>query len=93
MNRMDKIDTLFTRPIFSLFAREAPNYNVLLEYDDSVVYCGSRNITYVELSYVAAESPNELCQLKSGNSITIKKLYELFMHFSFEKSYEMMKYR
>ena len=94
MNRMDKIETLFTRPIvFAKKKREVTNYNVLLEYDDEFVYCGSRNMSFAQLSYVTAESPNEPCQLKSGNSIPIEKLYELFTHFSFEKSPELMKFQ
>ena len=94
MNRMDKIETLFTRPIaFAKKKREVTNYNVLLEYDDEFVYCGSRNISFAQLSYVTAKSPNEPCQLKSGNSLPLERLYELLTHFSFEKSTELMKFQ
>lgn len=94
MNRMDKIETLFTRPIaFAKKKREVTNYNVLLEYDDEFVYCGSRNISFAQLSYVTAKSPNEPCQLKNGKSLPLGKLYELLTDFSFEKSIELMHFQ
>ena len=91
---MDKVETLFKRPIvFAKKKREATNYNVLLEYDDEFVYCGSRNISFAQLSYVFTESPNEPCQLKSGNSLPLRKFYySLLTDFSFEKNTELMKF-
>ena len=91
MNRLDKNETLFKRPIvFAKKKREAANYNVLLEYDDEFVYCGSRNISFAQLSYVTGESLNEPCQLKNGNNVTLQKLsYDLLRDFSFEKWPEM----
>ena len=95
MNRMDKVETLFKRPIvFAKKKREVTNYNVLLEYDDEFVYCGSRNISFDQLVAVTEKSPYEPCQLKSGNTVPLGKLSEaILMQFSFEKSTELMKYQ
>ena len=95
VNRMDKVDTLFKRPIdFAKKKREVTNYNVLLEYDDEFVYCGSRNISFDQLVAVTEKSPYEPCQLKSGNTVPLGKLSEAILRqFSFEKSTELMKYQ
>ena len=94
MNRVDKIETLFEIPIvIAKKKREATNYNVLLEYDDEFVYCGSRNISFDQLLVVIRESPNEPCQLKSGNTVPLGELYRLLTQFSFEKSTELMKFQ
>ena len=95
MNRVDKIETLFKRPIvISKKKREATNYNVLLEYDDEFVYCGSRNISFDQLVAVTKKNPYEPCQLKSGNTVPLIRLENFVLtQFSFEKNTALMKYQ
>ena len=93
LNRLDKIDTLFERPIIiAKKKRESVNYNTILQYDGDFVHCGSRNISFDRLPYVIGKNPREPCQLKNGQSVTLEDLYDLLTQFSFEKSTELMKY-
>ena len=93
LNRLDKIDTLFQRPIIiAKKHRESVNYNKNLQYDGNYVQCGSRNISFDQLPYVIGQNLQEPCQLKNGQSVTLEALYDLLTQFSFEQSTELMKY-
>ncbi len=93
LNRLDKIETLFQRPIIiAKKKRESVNYNTNLHYDGDFVQCGSRNISFDQFPYVIGQNLQEPCQLKNGQSVTLEALYDLLTQFSFEQSIELMKY-
>ena len=94
VNRMDKVDILFERPMVAAKnKREGMNFNTLLEYDDEFVFCGARNVSYEQLLDAIYKYPEEPCQLKNNKSVPLKRLYRLLTQFSFEQSTKILKFQ
>ena len=91
-NRMDKSDILFDYPPVTRTERgqertEDINMNNILIFDDENIYCGERNISYEELSYVVYLHRDEICQTKNDMQLTLQDIWrQLLTDFSFNMS-------
>ena len=87
---MDKAEILFNKPPVpaeKTYRYQATNFNQVLLYDNSSIYCGSHNITYEDLNDARYQFPDDFCNLLDGSLITIVDLWlDLKMDFSFEMS-------
>ena len=88
---MDKKDILFERPPISLQKkRNSINYNTVLLFDDSYIYCGKNNFTYENFSQVRQEHGFEDCELADEEMVTIGHLWsKLIVDFSFNMTDKM----
>ena len=87
-NRMDKVNILFTKPpVIAKKTYQATNYNQVLLYDDTSIYCGTHNFTYEYFHDARYEFEEEPCNLLNGRNVSISTLWlDLKMDFSFEMS-------
>ena len=76
-NRKDKPETyLFGNPpVPTKKAYQAPNYNLLLEFDEVQIYCGSRNVSYKNFRDLIDKFGDEDCLLKNNQTIKMSRLY------------------
>ena len=92
-NRKDKEQVLFGQPPVPLKqTNRGRNYNRLLEYDDTYVYCNENSrISYAEIMDLGlSHSGNQIkCHLKNGENLTLRVLFiDLAVDFSFEMNYK-----
>ena len=90
-NRMDKKDILFEGPPISLQKkRDSINYNTVLFFDDSYIYCGKNNFTYENFYQVRQEHEFEYCELADEKMVAIGALWsDLMIDFSFNMTEKM----
>ena len=90
-NRMDKKDILFEGPPISLQKkRDSINYNTVLFFDDSYIYCGKQKFTYENFSQVRQKHGLEYCELADEEMVTIGVLWsDLILDFSFNMTEKM----
>ena len=89
---MDKVNVLFSQPPLSTKkTRKSANYNLLLSFDNSTIYCGSFNFTYAEFENVYFRNATDLCLLKDGERrVSIENLFlDLLNDYSFNMSTKM----
>ena len=79
---------LFTKPpVIAKKTYQATNYNQVLLYDDTSIYCGTHNFTYEYFHDARYEFEEEPCNLLNGRNVSISTLWlDLKMDFSFEMS-------
>lgn len=87
-NRMDKVNILFTNPpVPAKKTYQATNYNQVLLFDNTTIYCGTLNFTFEDFYEVRYEFEDEYCNLLNGKHITIATLWgALKTDFSFQMS-------
>ena len=83
---MDKKDHLFNvPPVSQKKSFQGINFNKVLRFDDTHIFCGRYNFTYQDFYRYQIEHGNEACQLKDGTSLSIQSIWaELLMDFSFQ---------
>jgi len=86
-NRMGKVNILFNKPpVPTKKAFQGINYNQLLDYNSTHIFCGERRISYEDFSDLYRNS-KDICQLKLNKSVTLSYLEtNLLTDFSFEFS-------
>ena len=89
-NRYDKAEIMFKRPPVPTEERQQtfqPNYNLILDFDETYIYCGKRNFTYDSFMEISESHRDEQCSLKTSGNITLFGLWEdLLTDFSFKMS-------
>ena len=94
-NRMDKKELMFEKPPIpqkgtKAEKREAYNFNTLLSFDKTHIYCGKYNFSFTDFYQVEKEHGMEQCDLANGDKITLQTLWiELMTDFSFEMTHKM----
>ena len=90
-NRMDKVNVLFAQPpLATRKSRKSRNYNVLLNFDNTTIYCGSHNFTFEEFENAYHEYGTAVCGLKEGKKVSIEDLWlDLLNDYSFMNSFKM----
>ena len=85
------MNVLFTQPPLSTKkSRKSKNYNVLLNFDNSTIYCGLLNFTYAAFEHVYSQNSTELCILDEGKRVSIENLFlDLLNDYSFNMSSKM----
>ena len=93
VNRQDKGQVLFVQPPVPLKqTNRGRNYNKILEYDESYVYCNEQSrIAYAEIWDLGlSQFGTQIeCHLKNGENLTLRLLFiDLALDFSFEMNYK-----
>ena len=90
-NRMDKKELMFEKPpISKKGTRSGKNYNTLLSFDKTHIYCGKYNFSFTDFYQVEMEHGTEDCDLANGQKMNIQHLWiELMTDFSFEMTQKM----
>ena len=86
-NRIDKKELLFKMaPVPSEKTFQARNFNELLSFDQTYIYCGSFNFTFEDFYDTARKFAFEECILNDGTKIRLESLWaNLATDFSFKR--------
>ena len=93
-NRNDKKELLFKMaPVQSEKTFQARNFNELLSFDQTYIYCGSFNFTFEEFYDTARKFAFEECNLTDGTKIRMESLWaNLATDFSFKRNDKIMQF-
>ena len=80
-------------PVPSEKTFQARNFNELLSFDQTYIYCGSFNFTFEDFYDTARKFAFEECILNDGTKIRLESLWaNLATDFSFKRNDKMMEF-
>ena len=93
-NRIDKKELLFKMPpVPSERTFQARNFNELLSFDQTYIYCGTFNFTFEDFYDTARKFAFEECNLTDGTKIRMESLWaNLATDFSFKRNDKIMQF-
>lgn len=88
LNRSDKRDVLFSQiPVPKNKTNKGLNINLLLNFDEQRIYCGTFNSTYEKMFETNILNGDEFCTLLSGQLVPFYQLYyNILLDYSFNMS-------
>ena len=88
LNRSDKKDVLFSQiPVPKKRTNEGQNFNLLLNFDEERIFCGTFNVTYEKMYEMYIVNEDEYCSFLSGDVVQFYQMYyNLLLDYSFQMS-------